>query len=435
MPVLSVLAFKVRAPASAVVGALIFIIPVPPGPAGAPGGAGLDQDQATAVRPPASTFAVASSGLSSIACTARGACIAGGNYQAAGRQIEPMVATQFHGRWSRGAPIALPAGAAAQPYAQVNGIACRSAGNCVAVGDFENGRSRNLQGFIATQSHGRWARAFTPRPPANAVSPMSAELEAVACTRDGSCTAVGSYQDSSGNAQTMVLAKPPAGPWRQATEIASPPNAAANPDAYMTGISCSGPGTCVAVGNYSVSPTQFEAMGAVESRGIWHRATEIATPRGAIASTFTAITSISCLAAGPCLGAGQYAISATQSRAMVVTESKGRFGRALAITAVPPGASVHPSSYLLGISCRPSGACFAVGGGRNSAGHSVAMYLVRSGGRWRAAFLTPPDGATAVQHQLSALSAVSCTGKAHCSAVGYYHDQRGANHAEAASTR
>lgn len=435
MPVLSVLAYKVRAAVSGLVGALIFIVPAPPGPPGALGGIGLDQHQATAVRPPASTLVVASSGLSSIACTAHGACIAGGNYQAAGRQIEPMVASQFHGRWSRGAPIALPAGAAAQPYAQVNGIACHSTGNCVAVGDFEYGRSRNLQAFIATESHGRWARAFTPRLPANAAAPVSAELEAVACSRDRSCTAVGSYQDSAGNAQTMVLAKPPAGPWRQATEIASPPNAAANPDAYMTGISCSGPGTCVAVGNYSVSPTQFEAMGAVESRGTWHRSTEIVTPRGAIASTFTAITSISCLAAGPCLGAGQYAVSATQSRAMVVTESKGRFGRALAITAVPPGASAHPSSYLLGISCRPSGVCFAVGGGRNSAGHSVAMYLVRSDGRWQAAFLTPPDGVTAGQRQLSALSAVSCTGTARCSAVGYYHDQRGANHAEAVSTR
>jgi hypothetical protein len=435
MPVLSVLAYKVRAAVSGVVGALMFIVPAPPGPAWALGGAGLDQHQATAVRPPASTLVVASSGLSSIACTARGACIAGGNYQAPGRQIEPMVATQSRGRWSRGAPIALPAGAATQPYAQVNGIACRSAGNCVAVGDYEYGRSRKLQAFIATESHGRWARAFTPRLPANAASPLSAELEAVACTRDGSCTAVGSYQDSSGYAQTMVLAKPPAGPWRQATEIASPPNAAANPDAYVTGISCSAPGTCVAVGNYSVSPTQFEAMGAVESRGAWHRATEIAAPPGAIASTFTAITSISCLAAGPCLGAGQYAVSATQSRAMVVTESKGRFGRALAITVVPPGASVHPSSYLLGVSCRSSGVCFAVGGGRNRAGHSVAMYLVRSGGHWRAAFLTPPDEATAGQQQLSALSAVSCTSKAHCSAVGYYHDQRGASHAEAASTR
>lgn len=435
MPVLPVFAYKVRALVGGVVGALMFIIPVAPGASGALGGAGLNHREATAVQPPASTRVVASTGLSSVACTARGACTAGGYYQAAGRQVEPMAATQSRGHWSRGIPIALPVGAATQPYAQVNGIACRSAGTCVAVGDYEYGRAGGLQAFIATESHGRWARAFTPRPPANAASPASAQLEAVACTRDGSCAAVGGYQDSSGNAQTMVLAKPPAGPWRQATEIASPPNAAASPDAFMTGIGCSAPGTCVAVGNYSVSPTQFEAMGAVESRGAWHRASEIAAPRGAIASTFTAITSISCLAMGPCLGAGQYAVSATQSRAMVVTESKGRFGRAMAITAVPPDASARPSSYLLGVSCRPSGVCFAVGGGRNRAGHSVAMYLVRSGGRWRASFLTAADGATAGQRQLSALSAVSCTGKAHCSAVGYYHDRLGANRAEAASTR
>src|SRR5207248_8369385 len=53
-------------------------------------------------------------------------------------------------------PLVLPAGAATQPYAQVNGIACHSAGNCVAVGDYQYGRSRDLQAFIATESHGRW---------------------------------------------------------------------------------------------------------------------------------------------------------------------------------------------------------------------------------------------------------------------------------------
>src|SRR5689334_5848161 len=190
MPVLSVLAYKVRAAVSGAVGALIFIIPAVPGPPGALGSAGLDHHEATAIRPPASTRVVAAAGLSSLACTTHGACAAGGNYQAAGRRIEPMVATQSHGHWSRGTSLTLPAGAAAQPYAQVNGIACRSAGNCVAVGDYENGRSRNLQAFIATESHGRWARAFTPRLPANASSPASAQLEAVACTRDGSCVAV-----------------------------------------------------------------------------------------------------------------------------------------------------------------------------------------------------------------------------------------------------
>jgi hypothetical protein len=433
MPVLPVLASRLRAAASGAVGALLFIIPAAPG-AAVLGGGGLDHHEATTVRPPASAQVIRGTGLFAVSCTADGSCTAGGDYQATGQPILPMAATQTHGRWSRGIPLVLPAGAAAQPYAQVNGIACRSTGNCVAVGDYQYGRSHRLQAFIATEYNGRWARAFTPRLPANVSSPSSAQLEAVACARDGSCAAVGSYQDSSGNVQTMALAKPAAGPWRQATEIASPPNAAANPDPFMTGIACSGPGTCAAVGNYSVSPSKFEAMGASESRGTWHQATEIAAPRGALASTFTAINAISCLPSGLCLGVGQYAISATQSRAMAVTESKGRFGGAVPITALPRGASPHASTYLLGVSCRPSGICFAVGGGRNNAGHSVAMYMVRSGGHWRAAFLPQPPEATAGQRQLSALYAVSCTGPAHCSAVGYYHDRSGAPHAEAAST-
>ena len=232
----------------------------------------------------------------------------------------------------------------------------------------------------------------------------------------------------------MVLAKPPSGPWGQATEVASPPNAAANPDALMTGIACTAPGSCVAVGNYSVSASRFAAMGAVEVRGIWHRATQIALPRGAIPSTFTAITSVSCPTASQCLGVGQYPISATQSRAMAVTESKGRFGRAIPVTAVPPGSSALSSTYLQGVSCQLPGRCLAVGGGRNSAGHSVAMYMIRSAGHWHAAFLVPPPGATSGRRELSVLYSVSCTGRFHCGAVGYYRDRFGATHAEAAAT-
>src|SRR5215472_2365703 len=330
MRLLSGIVRNIRVVVSSTIGALIFIIPVAPALPASPGAG----HRALPVRPPASTRIAQGNGLFATACVA-GSCTAGGNFGGAGRPLEPMVATQARGRWSRGFPLLLPRSAAAQPYAQVSGLACRSAGNCVAVGDFQYDKSGNPQAFIAIESHGRWARAFTPRLPANAASPLSADLEAVTCPSDGSCEAVGSYQDSAGNSQTMVLAKPPSGPWRQATEIASPPNAAANPDALMTGIACTGPGSCVAVGNYSVSASEFAAMGAIEVRGAWHRATQIALPRGAISSTFTAITSISCPATGQCIGVGQYPVSATQSRAMAVTESKGRFGRAAPITAVP----------------------------------------------------------------------------------------------------
>jgi len=436
MPPESGLGYKLNAAVSGAIGALMFILPSVTGPVAGLGGPGLGHHDATAVRPPAAARAVLNTGLFATACTAPGSCAAGGDFGAARRPLEPMVATQSHGRWSRAIPLLLPPNAAAQPYAVVNGIACRNAGNCVAVGNYDYGRSSNLQAFIATESHGTWARAFTPRLPANASSPASAQLQAVTCTRGGYCEAVGSYQDSAGNAQTMTLAKAPTGPWRQAAEVASPPGAAANPDALMTGIACTSPGSCVAVGNYSLSASRFAAMGAIESRGTWRQAVQIALPRGAIPSTFTAITSVTCPgpAAGPCTGVGEYAVSATRSRAMTVTESKGRFGRAVAITAVPPGASPVSSTYLLGVSCAPAGTCLAVGGGRNLAGRSVAMYMTRSGGHWRAAFLLPPRGATAGRRQGSALYSVSCTGRAHCTAVGYYRDHLGAPHAQAAST-
>ena len=433
MLLLSGIVTNARVAVSGTVGALILVIPVAPGPG--PGAAlGTEHRQATAVQPPASSRVAQSTGLFATACAAAGSCVAGGNFGGAGRPLEPMVATQSHGHWSRGIPLLLPAGAAAQPYAQVTSIACHTPGNCVAVGDYQYGRSGHLQAFITIESRGRWARAFTPRLPANAASPSSAQLEAVTCTSNGSCEAVGSYQDSAGNAQTMVVAKPPSGPWGQATEIASPPNAAANPDALMTGIACNAPESCVAVGNYSLSASQFAAMGAVEVRGTWHQATQIALPRGAIPSTFAASTSVSCPTASQCLGVGQYAVSATQSRAMTVTESNGRFGRAVPITAVPRGSSVLPSTYLLGVSCRPSGLCLAVGGGRNSSGHSVAMYMIRSAGHWHATFPAPPPGGTAGPRQLSVLYSVSCTSPFHCGAVGYYRDQLGVTHAEAAAT-
>lgn len=434
MPLVSARARWIRAALSGAVGALIFVIPSPPKLVPALTGTELSYHSATQVMPPVSTHVAQSTGLYATACTSAGRCVAGGNYEAARKPMEPMAATWSHGRWSRGARLLLPADAAQQPYSEVNGMACVKAGDCIAVGNYDYGPSNNLQAFIATQSRGAWARAFVPRLPANSAAPASAQLEAVACTRAGFCEAVGTYEDSSGNVQTMALAKPAGHGWLRATEVASPPDAASNPNAFMTGISCPGAGSCVAVGNYSVSATQFAAMGAVESKGTWRRAVEIAAPRNAIPSTFTAISSISCPAGGACLGVGEYAVSATQSRGMSVTESGGRFGRAAEIAAVPGSASPRPSTYLLGVSCSTAGSCLAVGGGRNKAGNSVAMYMIRSGGGWRAFFVSPPSHAGAGSRQSSALYAVSCTRRARCTAVGNYHGDSGTPRAEATTT-
>jgi hypothetical protein len=434
MPRESVRAHWFRTALSGAAGALVFVLPAVHGLVPARVTSAFPGDHVTEVMPPVSTHVALSTGLYATACTGAGNCAAGGAYQDGSEPVEPVVATQSHGHWSRGIRLLLPRNASRQPYSEVNGIACISAGNCVAVGDYEYGTSNSLQAFIATESHGVWEHAFAPRLPSNSSAPASAQLGAVACTHSGFCEAVGSYQDSSGNDQIMALAKPAGSAWRPAAEVASPASAAANPDAFVTGVACTSPGSCVAVGNYSVSSSRFAALGAVESRGIWHQASGIAAPRGAISSTFTAISSIACSAAESCLGVGEYAVSATQSRAMSVTESKGRFSAAAEITAVPRGTSAHPSTYLLGVSCPSHGTCLAVGGGRDKAGISVAMYMFRSHGRWRAAFLRPPPRGLAGPHGLSALYAASCTGRHAYTAVGYYHDRTGHLRAEAAST-
>src|SRR5215469_18094093 len=154
MPLLSGIVPNIRVVACTTVGALILIIPVAPGPPAAVGAG----HRAMPVRPPASTRIAQGNGLFATACVA-GSCTAGGNFGGAGRPLEPMVATQAHGRWSRGFPLLLPRSAATQPYAQVSGLTCRSAGNCVAVGVYQYRKSGNLQAFIAIESHGKWARA------------------------------------------------------------------------------------------------------------------------------------------------------------------------------------------------------------------------------------------------------------------------------------
>jgi hypothetical protein len=386
------------------------------------------------VGPPADSHQPQGTGLYATWCTRRGTCLAGGNYENASGSVQPMVAAQVRGGWGRGIRLLLPTSAAKQPYAQVNGVACRAARDCVAVGNYTYILGHYGGAFLAMESGGTWARAFMPQLPANAATPPRARLEAVACRPDGFCEAVGSYQDKSGGLQMMALTKPAGRAWGRATEITAPPGAA-SPEAVLTGIACTGPGSRAAVGHYNDGPTATRGMGVVETKGRWGRATGIPAPGGSVASSFTGISSVSCRPTGSCLAVGVYAIGAARDRAMSVRESHGTFGAATAITAVPAGASTKPSTALSGVSCPPTGPCVAAGVATNAAGHYVAMYATRLHGRWRAAFRAGPANASPAKDEQSSLFAVSCATSDFCTAVGYYIDGSGGYSASAASTR
>ena len=135
-----------------VLGVLIFILPAPAGLAADLGSAGAGHDHATAIMPPA-IHGIQSTELFATSCTGAGSCTGGGGFQAAGKPLQPMVVTQSHGRWLRGVTLRLPANAAAQSYSEVTGMSCHSAKNCMAIGDYEYGKSNSPQAFVATKSH------------------------------------------------------------------------------------------------------------------------------------------------------------------------------------------------------------------------------------------------------------------------------------------
>ena len=374
--------------------------------------------RATEISLPADAAAEPGSGLYGVACAARGDCTAGRAYRDTSGDNQAVVVTQTRGKWARAVKVGLPSNAAEQPYAEVNGVACTSAGNCVAVGYYYTVAGFD-QGFIVTQVHGKWAQAVQARSPANA-SAAGAGLQDVTCTGAGSCEAVGDYTDGRGHDQGMAVTEN-RGHWGQARELVMPSNAAANPGVFLTGISCSKAGNCVAVGSYDNDATNaffYVAVGVVESGGTWRRATQLKLPRNAAAHDST-LDSVACSTAGHCLGAGSYDLAHSAYEALADTESNGSWSRSAAVAAKPRHAT---NTVLDGIGCATARLCFGVGGYQSSSDY-LALLLTWSNGRWgHAAGVGLPANAD-TSHPQSFFYQVSCASDGYCAAVGYYYDK------------
>ncbi|MGE5134726.1 MAG: hypothetical protein ACM32E_17705 [Gemmatimonadota bacterium] len=129
--------------------------------------------------------------LFAISCPSTTVCFAAGQYENAASAWRPDILRWSAGKW---APVAvpLPAGAAANPQAILRGIACPSATRCVAAGSYYDSRGHQ-QGVLLSWSGTKWTAAKPPLP-ANAGSYPGPDLFAVACPGTSKCTAVGTYR-------------------------------------------------------------------------------------------------------------------------------------------------------------------------------------------------------------------------------------------------
>jgi len=371
--------------------------------------------------------------LDTVACAGPGSCAGGGSYESRSGAIEPMVVAEPSGIWKRAQEVSLPANAfAANPDAAVSSMACTGAGSCVAVGGYAYDSAGDVHAFTVAESKGAWARARQVTLPANAATRDSdATLGAVTCTGAGSCVAVGGYLDKAGGQELMAVTEAK-GRWGQAVQIAPPRNAAASAGASLDAVSCWRPGDCAAVGTYADTAHHVDALATAESNGRWAQAAEIAVPPNAGPDPGAQLTGVACSPAGSCTAAGGYFDKSAVSHAMVVTGSQRGWARATEIKPPPVNGFVAP--FLDGISCAAAGTCETVGSYLDNFA-AVPMAVTRSAGRWQPATSVPaPANALTGMFRDATLLSVACLNGYACTALGWYVDK--SHHQEAmAATR
>jgi hypothetical protein len=157
--------------------------------------------------------------LSSVSCSAPGDCAVGGSYERRSLLGNAIAADERNGTWGRGRVLAGPGNLGSYADAEIISVSCASAGNCSAAGLFY-ARSGHIQPFVASERHGTWSRVIEV-PGSRALSAgKRAYVISVSCGAPGDCAAGGAYSD--GNFAHALVVTERNGTWGRAQRVIGP---------------------------------------------------------------------------------------------------------------------------------------------------------------------------------------------------------------------
>jgi hypothetical protein len=294
--------------------------------------------------------------------------------------------TESNGVWSAGQLLQAPADVYKYPNVTVTSLSCPAAGECVAVGEYNNANHAGW-GFIATETGGVWSQASPVDAPLQTDSVLGTTLGAVSCSGVGECTAVGSVTVAASNTshEQPVAVTESGGSWGPSHPLNVPANALSIPNTQTAPsglpvtldlLSCSSAGNCDAAGSYVDASGLPQAFFVAESNANWQTATEAAAPGGA--GNSTSVTDLSCSSPGHCAAIAQQDQVTLQTAGMVdgtsVTIPIGGVTGSLLFSESGGGWSagtappVHGGNAgtLFSVSCPTVGSCTAAGSADNA---------------------------------------------------------------------
>lgn len=343
--------------------------------------------------------------VTSVSCTLSASCTAVGVYTNALGSVEAFVTRQVNGNWSTA--VEIPGTLALDPQGTHTvhpySLSCSSAGNCGVTGTYTDAHQK-VQAFVDSEVNGKWRTAIAV-PGTGALNQYGdGGGTSISCTSPGNCSAVGEYTNSSGHNEAFVVSEFN-GTWRTAVEV--PGSAALNygNNGTVDAVSCASPGNCSAVGSMDIAPMGI-AFVVNEVNGAWQAAIQVPGVSTIDQGGMALVTSVSCAKTGNCSAGGNYSDTHGGLGAFVVTEVNGIWQTAIKV----PGMTDVNS-----LSCASAGNCSAGGSSYNQ----TALVVNEVNGIWHAAIQVP--GTATLDHGQNALvTSVSCPSAGNCAAGGNY---------------
>ena len=313
-------------------------------------------------------------------------------------------------------------------FANITSVSCASPGTCSAGGSYTDS-SGGGQAFVVSEVNGSWGKAKEVPGLAALNQGGSALITSVSCARAGTCAAGGSYTDSSGGQQAFVVSEA-GGRWGTAEQV--PGTAALNQGGnagiqggYFFGgaVSCAAAGSCAAGGWYTDGSGSQQAFVDTLTNGTWGTAQQVPGTAALNQAGSAGTNSVSCTPAGTCTAAGGYSDSSGAGQVFVATQTHGTWGTA---EQIPGTAALNQggNAVPVSVSCARAGTCALGGFYKDGSGHYQAFMASKVNGIWGTAEEIP--GTAALNQGGHAFTnSVSCASAGTCSAGGFYFDSAG----------
>jgi hypothetical protein len=286
---------------------------------------------------------------------------------------------------------------------QLEGVACPSASDCVAVGF--TGDPRNT-GKASTLVEVRNGSQWTVQPSPNPAGSSDSELYAVACPSLTHCVAVGTANNR-GKYLTLVEV------WNGSHWTVQPsPNPAGSSDSELYAMACPSLTHCVAVGTAN-NRSKYLTLVEVWNGSQW----TIQTSPNRASMLDDVLNGVACPSSGKCVAVG-YTDDANSDYSLAEVWN----GSSHWTIQPTPNLGASSSTYLAGVSCTSVTHCVAAGTQGPSGGACCGYPLVEvwNGSRWT--IQPTPIPANAGD---TTLAAVNCASSTACTAVGQSYDNNG----------